>query len=91
MDILAGVYYKKQNYEKLEKILKTMIIKEYPLTDTIVGYIIECGDYFKNPFLKSYYNSLKTKIDLMELHFNYSEKGLGFQEAKTDFIKQITS
>ena len=90
---LAQVYYTKKKYKKLEKTIGKIIINEQPLTETIVEYILECGDKFSDnchPTIRFIYNLLKTKIDLMELHFKYSEQGKGFQEAKTDFIKQLT-
>ena len=90
---LAQVYYTKKKYKKLEETIGKIIINEQPLTETIVEYILECCDKFSDnchPTIRFIYNLLKTKIDLMELHFKYSEQGKGFQEAKTDFIKQLT-
>ena len=92
-DILAKYYYEKQSYKKLEKVINIMIQESQPLTEPIIECILECGDKFSNnvhPVIKLLYNTLKLKIDLMELHFNYSDKGKGFEEAKTDFIKQLT-
>lgn len=40
--------------------------------------------------LKIFIKLLKDKLDLMKLHFDYSEKGKGFQEAKQDFYDSIT-
>lgn len=39
--------------------------------------------------LKCLINSLNTKLELMDLHFNYSMQGLGYQEAKSDFFKLL--
>ena len=39
--------------------------------------------------LKLLLNALKQKIDLLELHFKYAPEGLGFKEAKEDFLTNI--
>lgn len=41
--------------------------------------------------LKLLINTLKQKIDLLDLHFKYSPDGLGFDEAKADFLSQCVS
>jgi len=38
--------------------------------------------------LKQIFNN---QIDLLEAHFKYSENGLGYEEAKQDFLKQLSS
>jgi hypothetical protein len=42
------------------------------------------------PSLVLFSTLTKTTIDIMELHFNYSMTGLGFKEAKEDFLDRIT-
>lgn len=39
--------------------------------------------------LNTFINLLHQKIDLIELHFEYSMNGKGYDEAKKDFLKQI--
>jgi tetratricopeptide (TPR) repeat protein len=39
--------------------------------------------------VKSLYKCLKIKLELMDLHFNYSLEGKGFIEAKNDYISQL--
>lgn len=41
--------------------------------------------------LKLLINTLKQKIDLMDLHFKYSPDGVGFNEAKSDFLVQCAT
>jgi hypothetical protein len=39
--------------------------------------------------IKNIWKLLKSKVNLMELHFNYILEGKGYKEAKNDFIKKI--
>jgi hypothetical protein len=38
--------------------------------------------------LKILSNALKSDINLLELHFKYSVKGEGFEEAKKDYVER---
>ena len=59
------------------------------LLDLIVRFdMSKCT--IKIPYLfKIFTNQLREKVDLMELHFNYSMVGKGFAEAKNNFFDKI--
>src|SRR5207253_281200 len=40
--------------------------------------------------LKSYLKLINYNLDLMKLHFDYTLNGLGYEDAKKEFILQIT-
>ena len=90
--ILADVYYRQKLYLKLQHLIEEMVFAEERFTPKIIDFIEKAGEHFNekcHPFLKSYYKLLKSKVDIMELHFNYSEQGKGFEDAKKDFYEQI--
>ena len=41
--------------------------------------------------LKLYKQLLNKQLDLLDLHFKYTENGLGFNEAKKDYYQQLSS
>lgn len=41
-------------------------------------------------FIKMIHRMIKTPIDIMKLHFDYTVHGKGYDEAKNDFFKNIT-
>jgi len=52
----------------------------------------DCIDVTNLPIsFKLFKQLLNNQIDLLEVHFKYSENGSGYQEAKQDFLKQLSS
>lgn len=52
---------------------------------------IKIEDDTNVPFLlKSFINLITYNLDVMKLHFDYTLNGLGYEDAKKDFISKIT-
>lgn len=91
-NILGDLYFRLELYLKLQHLIEDMIFSEEKITPKIIELIEKSGEHFDencHPFLQSYYKLLKSKVDLMKLHFDYSEQGKGYHEAKKDFYDQI--
>jgi hypothetical protein len=53
---------------------------------------LNCIDDHVLPVIFKLFKQLfNNQIDLLEAHFKYSENGLGYEEAKQDFLKQLSS
>jgi len=89
---LISIVITAEKYKEFQKTLELMLRAGKPYNEQTIQYIIEHGHHFTDDchfLLKQHYNLLKQKIDLMELHFKYTDTGLGMKEAQEDFIKQI--
>lgn len=52
---------------------------------------IKIKDSVKMPFLlESYTKMIKYNLDMMKLHFEYTVNGLGYEDAKKDFILKVS-
>ena len=40
-------------------------------------------------YVQCIHKLLNEKVNLLKLHFDYIEKGIGFEEAKKDFIRRM--
>lgn len=82
------------NEKYVDKIINRLIevIKQNGITIDLIA-IIEYIDlkYFfdKDKLLLAYKQLLMEKINLLDLHFNYSPDGQGYKQAKEDFIERI--
>jgi hypothetical protein len=98
--------YAKEDYEWFIEIYPSHkeYIRKYPkeLCDLIIHYLstrtdiselldiileIDCSENLCLSFIK---RILMEKIDLMDLHFNYSIEGKGFNDAKQDFFNLLS-
>lgn len=86
-----------QNYLKAEDIYKIIIkINTNKLSEQQKHEFIKLITEIKQetddiPFIiKSYINLIKYNLDIMKLHFDYSLNGLGYEDAKKDFISEIS-
>ena len=60
--------------------------------NSILLQYLNCIDDHDLPVLFKLFKQLfNNQIDLLEAHFKYSENGLGYKEAKQDFLKQLSS
>lgn len=67
---------------------ETKQINEEEFLNRLISFEIKPDDNLSLG-LKLLLNALKQKIDLLELHFKYAPEGLGFIEAKEDFLTNI--
>jgi len=91
---LLQLYIKIDDKTKISDILvnycnQKIVDKEI---NSILLQYLNCIDDHDLPvvfkILKQLFNN---QIDLLEAHFKYSENGLGYEEAKQDFLKQLSS
>jgi len=60
--------------------------------NSILLQYLNCIDDHDLPVIfKLFMQLFNNQIDLLEAHFKYSENGLGYEEAKQDFLKQLSS
>ena len=82
------------NKNELIKFIKNILIEELneeqklKFTEFIINFEFDDDDSI--PWiLKMYINSIKNNIDLMELHFKYTINGLGYNDAKKDYLCKL--
>lgn len=63
---------------------------KFKISEKFLNLIKQIPDtYIQVPILLILKNLLNNQVDLMDLHFKYSENGLGFKEAMEDFYSKI--
>jgi len=91
---LLQLYIKIDDKTKISHILvnycnQKIVDKEI---DLILLQYLNCIDDHDLPVIfKLFMQLFNNQIDLLEAHFKYSENGLGYEEAKQDFLKQLSS
>lgn len=69
---------------------------EYTLTEDDLNVLssktLECLKQANAPkMILTLHKSLTCKIDMLQLHFDYTMEGKGYHEAKQDFLKKVYS
>jgi len=91
---LLQLYIKIDNKTKISDILvnycnQKIVDKEI---NSILLQYLNCIDDHELPVIfKLFIQLFNNQIDLLEAHFKYSENSLGYEEAKQDFLKQLSS
>ena len=88
-DSLIHFYIYEKNSKKILDLLDTISMEEL-----LNGTIEEVGNYFSssdnnNCLHKFIRNIIKSKIDLLEIHFKYAVDSDGYNNAKTEFYNNI--
>ena len=91
---LLQLYIKIDNKTKISDILvnycnQKIINKE--INSILLQYLNCINDHDLPIIFKLFIQLFNNQIDLLEAHFKYSENGLGYEEAKQDFLKQLSS
>ena len=62
----------------------------HEMNQILLEYLNSIDDTILPVSLKICKHLLNKQIDLLEVHFKYTENGLGFNEAKKDFYNQVS-
>ena len=93
-DLLSEVYILTEKYLYFQNQIRGIILEEKVISPKQIEYIIQYGHHFNescHPVLKLLYNTLMTKIDIMDLHYKYQYKGgVGYEHARQDFINNVS-
>ena len=90
-DSLIHFYVNKQRSIKILELLNSISIKDISIetVETIGNYFstnVNDDDNGLHAFMR---NMIKSKIDLLEIHFKYAVDSAGYNEAKTDFYRTV--
>lgn len=90
---IINIYLKHKKYKLVKPLIDeclSLINIDSELSELILNLNLELIYGSEIPWiLKMLQNLYKTKIDLLQLHFEYTENGIGFEKAKKDFINNI--
>jgi len=91
---LLQLYIKINDKTKISDILvnycnQKIINRE--INSILLQYLNCIDDHVLPVIFKLFKQLFNNQIDLLEAHFKYSENGLGYEEAKQDFLKQLSS
>jgi len=91
---LLQLYIKIDNKTKISDILVNYCnqkIIDREINSIFLQYLNCIDDHDLPVIFKLFMQLFNNQIDLLEAHFKYSENGLGYEEAKQDFLKQLSS
>jgi TPR repeat protein len=91
---LLQLYIKIDDKAKISDILVNYCnqkIVDREINSILLQYLNCIDDHDLPVIFKLFKQLFDNQIDLLEAHFKYSENGLGYEEAKQDFLKQLSS
>jgi TPR repeat protein len=91
---LLQLYIKIDNKTKISDILVNYCnqkIVDKEINSILLQYLNCIDDHDLPVIFKLFIQLFNNQIDLLEAHFKYSENSLGYEEAKQDFLKQLSS
>jgi hypothetical protein len=91
---LLQLYIKMDDKAKISDILVSYCnqkIVDRGINSMLLQYLNCIDDHGLPVIFKLFKQLFNNQIDLLEAHFKYSENGLGYEEAKQDFLKQLSS
>jgi len=91
---LLQLYIKINDKTKISDILVNYCnqkIVDREINSILLQYLNCIDDHDLPVIFKLFKQLFNNQIDLLEAHFKYSENSLGYEEAKQDFLKQLSS
>lgn len=95
--LLLKYYYRTDKYELLQKHLKEIIFSDTDnMNEEIIDFIIlhDLEKIFNNKvphILRKFKCAVMNKLNNMTLHMRYTMNGIGYEEAKSDFMSAIVN